>query len=59
MQRARMHIYHLRCELMTSCPVAETFKIFEDPNNLAKITPQWLNFQVLTPDIEDAPGCGD
>ena len=28
--------------------ISETFKIFEDPYNLAKITPSWLNFQVTS-----------
>jgi ligand-binding SRPBCC domain-containing protein len=31
-------------------PLAEVFRLFEDPRNLAKITPPWLNFQVIDPD---------
>jgi ligand-binding SRPBCC domain-containing protein len=30
-------------------PIDEVFAIFEDPFNLAKITPPWLNFEILTP----------
>jgi ligand-binding SRPBCC domain-containing protein len=29
-------------------PLSETFEIFEDPYNLAKITPPWLNFRVTS-----------
>jgi ligand-binding SRPBCC domain-containing protein len=43
-----MQTYHLRCELIAACPLLETFQIFENPLNLAKITPPWLNFEVLT-----------
>jgi hypothetical protein len=51
-----MQIYHLRCELMTSCSLAETFEVFKDPSNLAKITPSWLNFQVITKDMQMRKG---
>jgi len=47
-----MQIYHLRCELITTCPLLETFEVFKNPRNLAKITPSWLNFQVITRDVE-------
>jgi ligand-binding SRPBCC domain-containing protein len=46
-----MQTYHLRCELVTECPLLETFEFFKNPLNLAKITPSWLNFQVLTQDV--------
>jgi ligand-binding SRPBCC domain-containing protein len=46
-----MQTYHLRCELITQCPLLETFDVFKNPSNLAKITPGWLNFQVLTKDV--------
>jgi ligand-binding SRPBCC domain-containing protein len=44
-----MKIHTLRCEMVVSKSVAETFSVFEDPHNLAKITPSWLNFRVTTP----------
>lgn len=42
-------IYTLRCEMLVRSSLQETFAIFEDPYNLAKITPGWLNFQVTSP----------
>lgn len=44
-----MKIHTLRCEMVVSKSLPETFSIFEDPLNLAKITPSWLSFQVTTP----------
>lgn len=46
-----MQTYHLRCELITSCSLLATFEVFKNPLNLAKITPRWLNFQVVTQDV--------
>jgi ligand-binding SRPBCC domain-containing protein len=51
-----MKTYHLRCELITSCSLRETFEVFKNPANLAKITPSWLNFQVLTKDVQMRKG---
>lgn len=51
-----MKIYHLRCDLITSCPLVETFEVFKNPANLARITPSWLNFQVLTKDVQMRKG---
>lgn len=45
-----MHIYTLRCELLTQTPIDDVFRIFENPSNLAKITPCWLNFRVTSPE---------
>ena len=40
-----------RCVLersqVVSAPVDEVFRFFEDPRNLAKITPPWVSFEVL------------
>jgi ligand-binding SRPBCC domain-containing protein len=51
-----MHTYHLRCEMITPYPLAQTFEVFNNPLNLAKITPRWLNFQVLTKDVQMRKG---
>ena len=40
--------YKLECEMFSGRPLDETFAIFEDPYNLAKITPPWLNFRVTS-----------
>ena len=43
--------YQLRCRLLAPLPLKETFQAFEDPRNLAKITPPGLGFQVVTNDV--------
>ncbi len=43
-----MRVYTLQCELLTDSSLDRTFSIFEDPYNLAKITPASLNFQVTS-----------
>jgi ligand-binding SRPBCC domain-containing protein len=49
-QRKRTKTYTLRCEMISGRPLAETFAVFEDPYNLAKITPPWLKFRVTSPE---------
>jgi ligand-binding SRPBCC domain-containing protein len=44
-----MRTYTLHCEMLTKSSLEQTFAIFEDPHNLAKITPRSLNFQVTSP----------
>jgi ligand-binding SRPBCC domain-containing protein len=44
-----MQIYVLRSEMWVSVPLRQAFSFFEDPHNLAKITPPWLNFRVTSP----------
>jgi ligand-binding SRPBCC domain-containing protein len=43
-----MRIYTLECEMITPQPIEETFAVFENPYNLAKITPPELGFQVIS-----------
>ncbi len=42
----------LRCNMVAEAKLADVFRVFENPYNLAKITPPWLNFRVMTPDVE-------
>ena len=43
-----MHVYTLACEILVNKPIHEVFAFFENPYNLARITPSWLNFQVTS-----------
>jgi ligand-binding SRPBCC domain-containing protein len=43
-----MRVYSLRCTLLAACSITDTFRVFEDPYNLAKITPPWLKFEVTS-----------
>ena len=48
-----MKTYHLKTEQIIEKPQDELFSFFSDAHNLAKITPPWLHFHVLTlPPIE-------
>ena len=47
-----MNIYTLECMIITSAGLEETFAFFENPRNLAKITPPWMGFEIVTPDLE-------
>jgi ligand-binding SRPBCC domain-containing protein len=38
------------CELWLAKPVEEVFAFFANARNLQAITPDWLNFEVLTPE---------
>jgi len=50
-----MHVLHR--EQFIPKPLKEVFPFFERPENLARITPPWLNFVTLTPSpIVMAPG---
>ena len=44
-----METYELRDELFIPRPLEEVFALFDRPENLAKITPSWLSFSILTP----------
>jgi hypothetical protein len=42
--------YLLRTQMLAPVSLREAFEVFEDPRNLARITPPWLNFQIVTPE---------
>ena len=44
-----MRKYELRSQVLVPRSLQETFSFFEDPTNLARITPRWLAFQLVTP----------
>lgn len=46
-----MKVHTLDCEMLVTKSLAETFAVFEDAHNLARITPSWLSFQVTTPGL--------
>src|SRR5579883_3660850 len=43
-----MKLYTLQTELTLPVSVQEAFQIFEDPYNLARITPPWLRFEITS-----------
>jgi hypothetical protein len=45
-----MHVYTLERETVVPLSLRETFAFFEDPQNLARITPPWLAFRIATAD---------
>jgi ligand-binding SRPBCC domain-containing protein len=47
-----MKIHLFECEMLSPLSIRDTFSIFENPYNLARITPPWLQFQILTPNLE-------
>ena len=44
---SRLKHYVLRCEMEAPVAVEQVFRVFEDPYNLARITPPWLSFRVM------------
>src|SRR5579885_2332443 len=48
--------YELKREMRLRLPLDQVFRFFEDPHNLARITPPHLGFHILTPNIEMRPG---
>jgi ligand-binding SRPBCC domain-containing protein len=44
-----MKTYCLTCSMSVPVSLQEAFEFFEDPHNLARITPPWLNFRITTP----------
>lgn len=51
-----MHIYTLHSEMLTERSIEETFEVFKNPYNLAKITPPWLNFRVVSDGVQMRKG---
>jgi len=41
--------YRLKATMEVQRPIDEVFQFFSDAANLEAITPEWLNFQILTP----------
>jgi ligand-binding SRPBCC domain-containing protein len=42
-------MYVLECEMKAPVAIEKAFAVFESPYNLARITPEWLNFRITTP----------
>jgi ligand-binding SRPBCC domain-containing protein len=45
-----MKTYRLECSMSVPVSLQEAFAFFEDPRNLARITPPWLNFRITSPE---------
>lgn len=45
-----MSIHVLRREQTVAAPLRDVFAFFERPDNLARITPAWLDFRIVGPD---------
>ena len=45
-----MKVYTLEWEMTLPVSVQEAFEIFQDPYNLARITPPWLHFRITSPE---------
>tara|TARA_Y100000590_G_scaffold465142_1_gene636583 strand:+ start:849 stop:1304 length:456 start_codon:yes stop_codon:yes gene_type:complete len=44
-----MKVYKLKYKQIVNRPIDEVFDFFKNPNNLSKLTPSKLNFNILTP----------
>jgi len=51
-----MKTYSLRAEMFAPVPIEAAFAVFENPYNLARITPPELGFTVLTPNLKMRAG---
>ena len=41
-------LWRLECEMVAPVAIERAFALFEDPYNLARVTPAWLSFQIAT-----------
>lgn len=48
-----MKVYALERSQLIAAPLEEAFRFFEDPRNLAEITPRWLSFEIV--DVDRLP----
>ncbi|HVN05151.1 MAG TPA: SRPBCC family protein [Bryobacteraceae bacterium] len=44
-----MKTYRLETSISVAVSLKEAFAFFEDPRNLARLTPPWLNFRITSP----------
>lgn len=51
-----MRVHTLDCEILSPASLEDTFRVFENPYNLARITPPGLGFRILTPDLKMRKG---
>jgi ligand-binding SRPBCC domain-containing protein len=51
-----MKIFTYRREIELRVPRSEVFSFFSDPGNLQLLTPDWLDFRILTPSVVMAQG---
>lgn len=45
-----MKTYRFACSISLPVSLQEAFAFFENPHNLARITPPWLNFRITSPE---------
>jgi ligand-binding SRPBCC domain-containing protein len=45
-----MKTYRLECSVSVPVSLQEAFAFFENPHNLARITPAWVNFRIASPE---------
>lgn len=48
MNEAPRPMWRLECEMTAPVTIERAFALFEDPYNLAKVTPAWLSFRIKT-----------
>jgi ligand-binding SRPBCC domain-containing protein len=52
-----LKIRTLTTEIWLPCPIERVFAFFADVNNLDVLTPPWLHFRILTPNVALHQGC--